>query len=119
MQARQEHELTRDDGAPAHARAIVRTSLAGHARVDDAELIVSELVTNALRHGAAPLHLTIDLDEGAVRIAVRQGRTALRPAPRAADPLRPGGQGLRIVAALADSWGWDEADGAITVWARL
>ena len=119
MHAGEEHDLTPDDGAPAAARAIVRRTLASHARVDDAALIASELVTNAVRHGRAPVRLAIASDGHAVRITVSQRAGTSRPQRLALDPSRPGGQGLRIVDALADAWGWDETDDEITVWALL
>lgn len=81
----------------------------GPARADDARLLASELVSNAVVHGNVPEGETITLIvEGSgstVRIVVEQP-TSASPArvvePPAADR---GGFGLQLVARLADSWG--------------
>ncbi|RKS79409.1 anti-sigma regulatory factor (Ser/Thr protein kinase) [Actinomadura pelletieri DSM 43383] len=91
--------------------------------VDDASVIVSELLSNALRH-ARPL------PSGQVRVCwLRRGdilelevsdggaMTEPRRGPGTLSSL--GGRGLGIVEALADGWGVRHEDGATTVWAVL
>jgi anti-sigma regulatory factor (Ser/Thr protein kinase) len=83
--------------------------LVGSERADDARLIATELVSNAVRHGAIPpggdITLSLGTSEGTVTIVVEQ------PTPtssaRVADPSsdREGGFGLLLVDRLADSWG--------------
>jgi anti-sigma regulatory factor (Ser/Thr protein kinase) len=82
---------------------------------DDAALMVSELVTNAVRHGIGTIRLRIDLEPDALRFEVSdQGNVALAPSPT---PGAHGGWGLRIVERLADDWG--VLDGSTKVWFRL
>jgi anti-sigma regulatory factor (Ser/Thr protein kinase) len=67
-------------------------------------LIVSELATNAIRHAATAFTVTVDQSSRRLRIEVTDsggGEPHLR-APRPADPT---GRGLRILDALADTWG--------------
>jgi two-component sensor histidine kinase len=81
----------------------------------DAALMVSELVTNALRHGVGTISLRIDVEPRGVRVEVAdQGTLALSPSPT---PGAHGGWGLRIVEQLADAWGVRE--GSTRVWFRL
>ena len=82
---------------------------------EDAALMVSEVVTNALMHGAGTISLRIDVEPGAVRIEVSdQGEVAVTPSPT---PGAHGGWGLRIVEQLADEWGVE--NGSTKVWFRL
>jgi len=98
-------------GAPATARDAVARWLTGlvpeHVR-DDARLLISELVTNALHAGLAadtPLWISGRLSHGVVWLQVgnpgRAGAIAQRdPAPRA-----DGGSGLQLVEMVAARWG--------------
>jgi anti-sigma regulatory factor (Ser/Thr protein kinase) len=82
---------------------------------EDAALLVSELVSNALQHGIGMIMLRIDVETDALRFAVSdQGNVALAPSPT---PGAHGGWGLRIVAELADEWG--VLAGSTKVWFRL
>jgi diguanylate cyclase (GGDEF)-like protein len=87
-------------------------------------LLVSELVTNSVRHSGmpvgAPLELAIAHATGRVRLAVRDGGTGFDPSRlRDAEPLPCGGRGMVIVAALSDAWGVErDADGC-TVWCEV
>jgi anti-sigma regulatory factor (Ser/Thr protein kinase) len=101
------------------ARRHVRRILEAQPRelVDVAELLTSELVTNAIRHGASGFELKIDVDEN-IRVEVRD-EGAGRPAVVAAGPHDPSGRGLGIVEALSIAWGvFPTADGK-TVWYEL
>jgi anti-sigma regulatory factor (Ser/Thr protein kinase) len=86
---------------------------------DDAELIVSELTTNAIRASGRPVGLSLTYDRDALVIKVRdRSREAPRPAPHAIDA--ESGRGLEIVAGLSDDWGASYAEaGGKVVWARL
>lgn len=91
---------------------------------EDAALIVSELVGNAVRHGRPTVGGRLCVcwqfaDEG-LRIEVTDGGGRNHPTVgAAADLLSPSGRGLDIVGALAEAWGY-EADGrGTTVWARM
>jgi hypothetical protein len=95
--------------------------------VDDAVLLTSELVTNAVLHAGTPVQVTCrllgDLSDGAVEIAVLDRRPAqLRPdlphnASEAAE--RTNGRGLQLPSELASAWGVTYARAAKAVWFRL
>jgi anti-sigma regulatory factor (Ser/Thr protein kinase) len=68
-------------------------------------LLVSELVTNAMQHGGAPIRLVADTTSSGVRVEVYDGNSEAFPAIRDTRPDAPGGNGLRLVDALADRWG--------------
>jgi anti-sigma regulatory factor (Ser/Thr protein kinase) len=82
-------------------------------RCDDIAMVVSELLTNALRHALPDVGQALRL--GSVRLGlVQPGRCVLcavadpspqAPAPREADALCEGGRGLYVIGALADAWG--------------
>jgi anti-sigma regulatory factor (Ser/Thr protein kinase) len=113
--------------APDRARAEVTAWLAraGHDGdlIHDVRLLVSELVTNSVRHAdlAAdqPLKLTATLHAATLRLEVhdegRRGTLARRP-PR---PLAENGFGLNLVAQLADDWGVERNSDGTTVWLEL
>jgi anti-sigma regulatory factor (Ser/Thr protein kinase) len=95
--------------------------------VDDAVLLTSELVTNAVLHAGTPVQVTCrllgDLSDGAVEIAVLDRRPAqLRPdlphSPTEAAE-RTNGRGLQLPCELASAWGVTYARAAKAVWFRL
>ncbi|MDX2682759.1 ATP-binding protein [Streptomyces sp. NY05-11A] len=71
--------------------------------VDLSQLVVSELVTNALRYAPGPVLLQLRVSGGTVEIAVWDSDPVL-PAPRAPDPTRVGQHGLEIVRAVAEEF---------------
>ncbi|WP_432105759.1 ATP-binding protein [Streptomyces sp. bgisy091] len=86
------------------------------ARVDDLLLCVSELATNALRHGVPPgrgylVRLMLDSRELVVEVHDSGGG---QPAVR--EPCGESGRGLLLVEALADRWGVGERDPGKVVW---
>ncbi len=85
---------------------------------DDAALVVSELVTNALRHGAGTVVLRASYVDERLSIAVTDsGDTLPRQLPIDAD--RIGGLGLHIVERVSAEWGVAPFPGGKTVWAVL
>jgi anti-sigma regulatory factor (Ser/Thr protein kinase) len=107
--------------APAAARRAVRSLLHGlHLTdpdwLDVALTVVTELVTNAVRHGDGCPMLWVDTDRDRVTVTVAD-RSARRPQRRAADET--GGRGLAIVEAMADDWGVEAHGDGKAVWARL
>ena len=87
--------------------------------VDDALLVVSELATNALRHGLGDVVVRAGIDtDGAVRLSVTDEGPEL-PELQPVDPDRIGGIGLRIVDELSSTWGVAPFPGGKTVWSAL
>jgi anti-sigma regulatory factor (Ser/Thr protein kinase) len=83
----------------------------------NAELLVSELVTNAIRHAHSDATIAIDLTEQHVRVSVTDHGPGW-PEPREPDD-RPGGYGLQFVAEIADNWGTYRIGDGKTVWFEL
>ncbi|MBN0043214.1 ATP-binding protein [Streptomyces actuosus] len=95
--------------------------------VDDAVLILSELLSNACKHGR-PLGDAFAGDgdvraawrvdpTGRLVVEVTDGGGPTRPAPATPSVTAHGGRGLSIVTALADDWGVrDDVHGEVTVW---
>jgi anti-sigma regulatory factor (Ser/Thr protein kinase) len=82
----------------------------------DALLIVSELVTNAIVHGAPPVRLRLWHTSGGLQIAVDDGSTAI-PRLRRPRSEQPHGRGLMIVARLATRCTIHLREHGKTVWA--
>ncbi|MEU3885975.1 SpoIIE family protein phosphatase [Streptomyces sp. NPDC029041] len=129
--------------APGAARALVREALAEWTGLgvpgaehltdrlaDDATLVVSELVTNAVVHAGTGVETEFRL-EGAVGgapdttvVVVEVSDHHPSRAPRGGEPETPHdtpeyGRGLRLVGALCEAWGVTYRTGRKTVWARL
>jgi serine/threonine-protein kinase RsbW len=91
--------------------------------VDEAEIVISELVANAVRHakpladGSIRVNWTVRADVVEVEVTDGGGPTIPRPAP--ASPWSASGRGLRIVRSLAHEWGVQEDRNGHTVWVSL
>jgi anti-sigma regulatory factor (Ser/Thr protein kinase) len=88
--------------------------------LDDAALLVSELVSNVVDHvgGEAVLALELDLADGWLRIAVTDG-SSIGPVVRELRGDLPRGRGLQLVEAIADRWGAEDHQGGKRVWFEL
>ena len=107
--ARAELQLPTSSTSPALAREFARRSgCSEHALeiLDDALLLISELVTNSVRHGGPPIVLAIECDGDGLRVLVRDGAPEL-PTPRVAADDDEGGRGLTLVDLIASTWGVD------------
>lgn len=106
----------------AAARHFVALELSVHGlddAVPDACLVVSELVTNAVRHAGSRFSVTVDVTDRALLLSVTDPSSTL-PTPMHATPLHDSGRGLRIVAELSANWGVTPgADGGKSVWALI
>jgi anti-sigma regulatory factor (Ser/Thr protein kinase) len=113
-------ELASDVASPAQARTLVRQMLQvwdADGECEVAELLTSELVTNAVRHAATEILLRVEVDDARVRIEVSD-TSAEMPRIRAKPDV--GGYGLRIVDELATRWGVEAVpDNGKTVWFEL
>ncbi|MBC2905786.1 SpoIIE family protein phosphatase [Streptomyces sp. PSKA01] len=84
--------------------------------VPTTELIVSELVTNAIRHARAPIQLRLIRNTALICEVSDASSTA--PHPRRARALDEGGRGLFLVGQLADRWGTRHTPTGKTIWAE-
>ncbi|WP_431948723.1 ATP-binding protein [Actinacidiphila sp. bgisy167] len=104
-------------------RARLREWDADEGLCDDAEVIVSELFTNAVMHtGSECVTCGMRFDGARLRLEVSdQGRAPTAPRPRAAGVDEEGGRGLLLVGALSQAWGVRPTDdgGGRVVWAEL
>jgi serine phosphatase RsbU (regulator of sigma subunit)/anti-sigma regulatory factor (Ser/Thr protein kinase) len=122
-----------EPAAAAAARRFVRDTLrtwqvAGRSAsqdelVDDAVLLTSELVTNAVVHAGTPVQVTCRLAAGAVEVVVLDRHPVqLIPDPQLGEITeaeRTSGRGLMLPSELASSWGVTYARTAKAVWFRL
>ncbi|MEU4309883.1 ATP-binding protein [Streptomyces rochei] len=108
-----------------HARRIARAWLSWQCgmtkpRTDALEIIVSELCTNAVRHGGAPVFglRGVVPAEGHVRLEVRDGTPCAAPSPQCPGLLEERGRGLFLVDALVDelSGTWGFCDNGAVAW---
>ena len=105
-----ELELPSTTAAPARARGALDEVAADLApeRLGDVRLLVSELVTNAVRHAAGDvLRLVIARRRGVLRVEVHDPGEGFEVSPPSPDPHRSSGWGLVLVDELADRWGVD------------
>jgi serine phosphatase RsbU (regulator of sigma subunit)/anti-sigma regulatory factor (Ser/Thr protein kinase) len=98
------------------AEAVSRAGYAG--LTADAELVVSELVTNAQFHASPPVVVQVFVGAGAVRIAVADG-TRLSPVRGLAGSGAMTGRGIALVEAVSRQWGVEQIGGGKVVWAEL
>ena len=106
--------------APALARGAVRFEFVDCEEefVTAAELMVSELVSNAVLHGSSPIELELLTVGDIVRATVTDGGTG-RPVPKSPESDDPHGRGLLIVRLLAHEWGVVDAGAGKSVWFTL
>ncbi|MGW8366528.1 ATP-binding protein [Streptomyces wedmorensis] len=88
----------------------------GHIAVDDALLLVSELVTNAYIHGGVPYELCLDRTDGRLWVQVSD-TSPERPRPHGRHRAgRPSGHGLYLLERLSAAWGWLPRGRGKAVW---
>src|SRR5215469_9959682 len=119
--------------AAAAARRFVRDTLqawqtggatiTGDGLIDDAVLLTSELVTNAVVHAGTPVEVTCKLTGSGVEVMVSDEHPArLVPEPPENEHIpaeRTSGRGLLLPAALASAWGVTYGQSAKAVWFRI
>ncbi len=91
--------------------------------VDDAQLALSEMIGNAVRHARPRSDGSVlarwEVAAGALRIAVVDGGGDSEPAVQRSRPDGGSGRGLAIVAALASDWGVEHTGSDTRVWAEI
>jgi anti-sigma regulatory factor (Ser/Thr protein kinase)/anti-anti-sigma regulatory factor len=114
-----------DDHAPDVARQLVRDTCpmwqVGAEQQQIAELVVNELVDNAVRHARSGAALTLERGPRGLRIAVRDTASSsvfVHLAP-GSTPNRRAGRGLELVARLTTAWGVEMHPVGKTVWAEI
>jgi anti-sigma regulatory factor (Ser/Thr protein kinase) len=113
-------ELPRARVAPGDARHALRSLCADHVESDllvDAELLVSELVTNAIRHGKGDISLCARVDDNRLLVEVIDEGCGFEHELRRDEFERVGGWGLDIVDDVSSRWGVHE--GTTHVWFEL
>ena len=112
--------LTCSKESPGVARHALRCWLeeleCPRAVADDAVLVTSELVTNAVVHAASAAQLRATLHAGRLRLEVYDDSVE-PPRPRDSNETA-GGYGLQFVASIADDWGWSPTQTGKLVWAE-
>jgi anti-sigma regulatory factor (Ser/Thr protein kinase) len=84
----------------------------------DISLIVSELATNAVRHGRPPIELVLRREVDCIVIEVSDGAPG-RPTRREAAPSEASGRGLTLIDALASQWGTRPTGRGKAVWCTV
>lgn len=118
---RASRRFTASSEAPRLARNFVAEALQAWGRgdlVEDANLVVAELATNAVKHARSDFSVTVTEHDGHVRFEV-EDRSATPPQPRLPDVPTPGGRGLVIIGGLTSDWGHRRTSGGKVVWADV
>lgn len=118
-----EMDCSADPLAVRHARMFVAAAVKDSGLtdlVDRAELLASELVTNAVVHGQGPVHLVVEARSSSVVVQVRDASAQTQVAvgdEEVSDADH--GRGMLLVDALSDRWGWRKVKGGKVVWFAL
>jgi anti-sigma regulatory factor (Ser/Thr protein kinase) len=114
--------LAPEPEAPARARECVAHACAqwGVEHVlNEARLVVSELVTNAVKHAGSGIELQLMLRDAFLHVRVRDGSSAPPVMPPESPSSAVGGRGLKLVDLYASGWGSLSGAGGKVVWATL
>ena len=122
-----DHDLSVELDAEPRSAALARHALShllsecgvGGETKDFALLVVSELVTNAIRFGREPIEFRAHVTEDVIRVEVFDGENQSRRVVDYPDPWATNGRGLAVVEAVSREWGVARGDGGKTVWATL
>lgn len=113
--------LARDAGSVGRAREFTRERVSAWGVpgvLDDALLVVSELVANAVTHAQSAPTMRLSLAGRTLRIEVTDDGTGM-PEPRPPSTTREGGRGLYLITAMTTVWGTEEVESGKVVWAEL
>lgn len=113
--------LPADATAPGRARLFLRAATQewgiGDDLAQDAAMVITELVANAVDHARSESTLSVGIRRGTLCVAVRDARRGRVPRPAPIDPTAPRGRGLQMVDALTSAWGVTLHVDGKTVWA--
>ena len=119
---RERVRLERGLHAPRRARELVdrlgRSAGLDEERREVAVLLTSEVVTNAVVHGAGEPEVTVEAGAGGVRVQVTDG-SRVPPQLRRVGPDAVGGRGVALLDILADAWGAAPTATGKAVWFEL
>jgi anti-sigma regulatory factor (Ser/Thr protein kinase) len=120
MTKQTELELPATPASVPAGRRLVRSVLVewGYSQlVDTAELLVSELITNGIKHAQSYVHVRVHANDE-LRITVTDTRPDLLPVPLdgLSDLDADGGRGLALVATLSDDWGVHREPHSKSIW---
>ena len=103
------------------ARRFVESELRPAGAGDDtlflAQLLTTELVTNAARHAHSPVDVTVSGAQGVVRIEARDGSPSAPTPPQTDTPTRH--RGLLLIQDLSSGWGVETAADGKVVWCEV
>jgi anti-sigma regulatory factor (Ser/Thr protein kinase) len=121
---REERTLPAEPGAASEARtwvAAIARDLLSAEQAASLRLIMSEVVTNALRHGAPGRHIDLAVTPKPefLCVQVTDDGPGLVPQPRALETEEHGGFGLYFVERLTRRWGMTREGGRTRVWFEL
>ncbi len=113
-------QLPMDSTAAGAARWHVRELASSDIEAVDAELVVTELVTNAWKHGngSEPITLTVDVRDDSLHIEVC-GDASGEPRTVPTTDTEAAGRGLLLIDELTDRWGFERRASQICVWAEV
>jgi anti-sigma regulatory factor (Ser/Thr protein kinase) len=92
---------------------------------DTVHLLISELASNAARHGKEPIDVSVSVAEEGLRVSVFDHGAGFDPEVlgfdrgSSGDPWAEGGWGLRVIDNLSSEWGVNRRDDGTEVWFRL
>jgi anti-sigma regulatory factor (Ser/Thr protein kinase)/anti-anti-sigma regulatory factor len=115
-------DLPCHSGSPGGARSFVRELCSDWEipqLLDPGEIVVTELVSNAVEHARSSCRLTTAHDRRGLHVGVRDFGAGVVPRVTLIEVTAARGRGLQMVAALSTSWGVSEHADGKTVWATL
>lgn len=111
--------LPHDSTAPAQGRWHVREIASNDIEAVDAELVVTELITNAWKHGVGEITLSVEVAEEILHIEVCGASGGDPKASTVDDAVEASGRGLLMIEGLAERWGFDRRGEVVCVWADV
>jgi anti-sigma regulatory factor (Ser/Thr protein kinase) len=114
--------LTAEGGSCSRARQVVRDAATSWGLpedlTDDAQLVVTELVSNGIDHGEGLITLTVSRRDSGMLVEVHD-ESPKQPQVRPVDPSSARGRGMQLVKALSARWGTTPDGRGKVVWAEL